>query len=170
MGKAIKITETTKVCNICKEEKHWDLFYKKNYKGNKVPVSACIICYNKRRNENPNNRVYRKKYTDDRKDFYKEQRLLKKYGITMSEKIKMLESQNNRCKICNKELEMGTPMGVHVDHNHITDKVRGILCTNCNMGLGSFKDNPDFLYKAIEYLLENDFSLEQLIKLESYDH
>ena len=44
----------------------------------------------------------------------------------------------------------------HIDHNHKTNKIRGILCGNCNMGLGHFKDNLDVLKNAIKYLEDTD--------------
>jgi len=74
----------------------------------------------------------------------------KKYGLTIEEHTNMIEAQGNRCKICNEE--MSTP---HVDHDHITGKVRGLLCPNCNTGLGKFKDSVPNLLRAVAYLEEN---------------
>lgn len=60
---------------------------------------------------------------------------------------KRLINQNKRCAICDK------PFGKFcVDHDHATTKVRGLLCPNCNVGLGMFKDNALFLKQAISYL------------------
>lgn len=53
-----------------------------------------------------------------------------------------------KCKICEKELHEE----IHIDHNHTTGKVRGILCGKCNKGLGQFNDNIEFLTNAINYL------------------
>lgn len=69
----------------------------------------------------------------------------------------MLADQNGVCLICSKELiVLGSVEEIQkvacVDHCHKTGKVRGLLCRNCNTGLGSFKDDTDFLKKAIEYL------------------
>jgi hypothetical protein len=50
------------------------------------------------------------------------------------------------CAVC------GRPDPEHVDHDHATGVVRGVLCFNCNGGLGQFRDNPMFLAAAIEYL------------------
>jgi len=63
----------------------------------------------------------------------------------------MLEQQGYRCFICN-DYEGVEKRTLSVDHDHESGRVRGLLCTNCNTGLGKFKDNADFLKKAIEYL------------------
>lgn len=62
----------------------------------------------------------------------------------------MLESQGGACAICRTKEPGGRNWCV--DHCHDSGKVRGILCLECNAGLGKFKDNPDFLRRAIEYL------------------
>ena len=63
----------------------------------------------------------------------------------------LLEKQNGCCLICGKsEKENGQRLSV--DHNHSTHQVRGLLCRNCNTGLGAFKDDCTLLGKAIAYL------------------
>jgi hypothetical protein len=47
-------------------------------------------------------------------------------------------------------------MILHIDHNHLTGKTRALLCDKCNVGLGSFRDNPDLLRKAAAYLEFHD--------------
>lgn len=65
--------------------------------------------------------------------------------------IAALEKQKV-CAICR-----GAPRArLHIDHNHGTGKYRGLLCDNCNIGLGHFKDSPALLAKAIEYLKRAD--------------
>lgn len=54
------------------------------------------------------------------------------------------------CKICNQSCSSGYKLSV--DHCHLTGEIRGLLCLRCNKGLGYFKDNPEFLSKAIKYL------------------
>ena len=77
--------------------------------------------------------------------------LKNKYGITTIEFDQMLMNQFYSCKICGSR-DPG-PKGVFaVDHCHKTSKVRGLLCYLCNIGLGSFRDNQDFLASAITYL------------------
>ena len=69
--------------------------------------------------------------------------------LTEDEYEAMLEAQGGVCAIC-KEKPKGSRLSV--DHVHGTDQVRGLLCNLCNPALGLFKDNPDRLKRAIEYL------------------
>lgn len=78
---------------------------------------------------------------------------LSKYGVSPEEFQARLLTQGGGCAICNKKLDESTRGLIgHVDHNHDTGKVRGILCSNCNTGLGVFKENKKSLLKAISYL------------------
>jgi hypothetical protein len=61
----------------------------------------------------------------------------------------MKETQDGRCAICKRKPEDGVLMA---DHNHKTNKPRGLLCRGCNFGLGSFQDDPRLLENAIDYL------------------
>lgn len=74
------------------------------------------------------------------------------YGITPAQFDQMREDQNNTCAICSSPFE--SRKQVHVDHNHATGRVRGLLCTRCNMGIGYFKENTDALLAAVEYLTQ----------------
>lgn len=75
-------------------------------------------------------------------DYYK----LRKYGIG-SEDLKLLrEQQRGLCAICEQTGELV------IDHDHVTGKVRGLLCHACNKGLGMFADTPDCLVSAATYL------------------
>ena len=74
------------------------------------------------------------------------------HGISDSERDRMLASQGGACAICETVLPVGGRTGLHVDHDHVTGKVRGILCMNCNMGIGKFHDSSERLRKAAGYL------------------
>lgn len=87
-------------------------------------------------------------YHSKRKDQDKNYRLLKNYGVTLEQFNTMVLEQDNKCYICNNEF-IDSP---HLDHCHKNDKVRKLLCGNCNKGLGLFKDNPEILRKAAIYL------------------
>lgn len=76
--------------------------------------------------------------------------LHKKYGLTESDYQEMVRAQASACKICGAVPQRG----LFIDHDHKTGKVRGLLCSTCNLGLGSFKDDPKVLRSAITYLME----------------
>lgn len=79
-----------------------------------------------------------------------------KYGITPEQYEDLLRSQNYCCSVCNIHLDKSR-FGLigQLDHNHATGKIRGILCAQCNTGLGNFYENEDVLLKAIQYLRNN---------------
>ena len=72
------------------------------------------------------------------------------YGITPADYDAMLTAQDFKCAICLTSTPGGN--GFHVDHCHTTGTVRGLLCVNCNTGLGNFRDNRAALARAIDYL------------------
>jgi len=76
----------------------------------------------------------------------REYHLRYKYGLSVAEFDKMLAGQGGLCAIC------ADRNPAHVDHDHVSGTVRGILCFNCNGGLGQFRDNTSYLGSAITYL------------------
>lgn len=137
-------TATHKKCSICKKLKERSEFHKS--RDRKDGLSGyCKPCNleknNKWRENNPekwqnelNGRIwYRRKV---------------QYGISKEEFLQMLEDQQNKCKICTRDINESAA----VDHCHSTNKIRGLLCRNCNAGIGLFEDNIQFLANAIEYL------------------
>ena len=137
----------SKKCTKCDEEKSLDSFVKSTvcksgYRG------ICKTCFNayyaKRRVEKYELvRSYEKK-------FHRERRLKYTFGITEEDYSKMFTEQQGACAIC----LIIPKRTLHIDHCHTTGKVRGLLCSNCNTGLGQFKDNTDLLDKAKVYLNE----------------
>ena len=77
------------------------------------------------------------------------------YGITEETYLAMLEAQDGACAICNTKTPTGKWKVFAVDHCHTTGKVRGLLCNECNRGMGLLKDSPELLQKAIDYLSYN---------------
>jgi hypothetical protein len=83
------------------------------------------------------------------------------FNLSFEIYCQMFEDQKGLCKICKIKILKGPIKGTkkdtcHVDHDHITGKVRGLLCRLCNNGLGNFRDSIDSLSKAIEYLRSNN--------------
>lgn len=87
------------------------------------------------------------KYYKNNPQKYLEYRL-QKYNLSLDQYTRLLQEQNNCCKICCANISDDN----HIDHCHLTGNVRGLLCRSCNTGLGLFKDNPMFLKNAITYL------------------
>lgn len=75
-------------------------------------------------------------------------RLISTYGITIWDYERILEEQDNKCAIC----RLMTSYELHIDHDHSTGKIRGLLCRECNHGLGNFRDDPIRLIAAAHYL------------------
>lgn len=73
------------------------------------------------------------------------------YGITLEDFDRMMSDQRNSCAICHELLVKPC-----VDHDHETGVVRGLLCSNCNSGLGMFKDDIRLLAGAIVYLEDSE--------------
>jgi hypothetical protein len=72
------------------------------------------------------------------------------YGITGEEYRQLLDDQGGTCAICDKKCKSGRSLAV--DHCHKSNFIRGLLCSNCNKGLGNFQDNVKNLERAILYL------------------
>ncbi len=90
--------------------------------------------------------------------------LLSHYGITLADFNAMRESQGGVCAICREKPTKGQTKvcgGLYVDHDHDTGAVRGLLCTNCNQGLGHLKDDVTRLQNAIEYLKSHEATAAQ---------
>lgn len=132
-----------KVCKTCKKLKQQKSFYVSyTYKNNKTYSVECKKCSCKRTVE----------YGRKNKDRRYEASIKFLYGITTEDYNRMLLEQNGVCKICGRTETHAKKKKFNIDHNHITGKVRGLLCNRCNVGLGKFKDDIEILKKAIGYL------------------
>jgi len=111
-------------------------------------------------------RLYREKHKEKQKEYQKAYRLVNdfseykkewyrskrfdKYGITKEYFESLLEKQEHRCFIC--RVPFSVEQRPNIDHCHTTNKVRGLLCLNCNTGIGQLRDDPKLVYKALCYL------------------
>lgn len=118
---------------------HYALYGKKYYEANKEAHSI----RNKKNYELNREQKLAK---------HREHVLKSRYGLTMDDYYCLLQSQGNKCAICKKE----ATKTLDVDHCHETGKVRGLLCNNCNRGLGHFQDDKHLLRNAMEYLDDNN--------------
>ena len=81
----------------------------------------------------------------------KQKHLKRQYGLTLEEYYNKLKAQNHKCAICGVD-EVDLERSLCVDHDHNTNVIRDLLCHACNSGIGMFKENKDYLKKAIAYL------------------
>jgi hypothetical protein len=154
-----------KVCKLCGELKHLTDFH--NNKGMKDgKLNCCKSCTNQLKSEDHRKHKEERKQkfkdwqTENPEKYYRMMRnsKLKVYGLTIEDYEALLEEQKGVCKICEKPETKGTGRDkgtLAVDHCHRTGKVRGLLCSSCNRGLGFFGDDLLLLNKAVDYLNEN---------------
>ena len=137
-------------CTKCGESKELETgFYKTGRKNDKPDARhyECKECTKKR--------VTAKHNEDPLKA--RRAHLRRKYDISLEEYEQMLELQGNKCALC----PATTPGGRHaqsnwcVDHDHVTGKVRELLCNDCNLVLGIIKDSPEHLGRMITYILKH---------------
>lgn len=91
------------------------------------------------------------------KNINNDRRRQRRFGLQIGKYDALLDKQNNMCAICNKpeilQCSDGTIQALQADHDHKTNKIRGLLCSRCNRGLGHFKDDPNLIKTALDYLL-----------------
>lgn len=139
-----------RTCRKCLLEKPDELFgVDKTRSDNRHPY--CKSCRSKYESNQQKIGNRKPKTTKPTKEKMQEYVRKSRYRITKEEFEKMFSEQEGKCVICLKE--MITP---HIDHNHETGQVRGLLCKSCNSSLGLMKDSITLLENAIKYLKERD--------------
>ena len=135
-------------------------FYVRRQRKNGLQ-SVCIECAKEMSRDifspKGKGRIYQRNWSRRKRfqepNYFKNKVLKKSYGIGLDEYNSILSEQNGVCKIC-----FGPPLGrgsYHVDHDHKTKKIRGLLCHKCNVALGMVQDRIDLLHKLIAYLVKN---------------
>lgn len=127
----------TKQCTNCKETKEDSEFYLI-----KRPALEILLCTDIVKN-------VVNLLPSKIKNYVKNWELLKKYNITLEEYKTQCSLRDNHCDICSNKV-----LTLHVDHSHVTGKVRGYLCGSCNRGIGLLKDNASICFNAGKYLNE----------------
>jgi hypothetical protein len=139
------------ICCVCKQEKDRSMFYvDKTRKTGIRPL--CKDCHSVKSKER-----YFNKGGKEKQKVRAQRYNLKKYGLSVEQYNEMVVNQKGLCKICetNESHRTSTRYNLFVDHDHITGKVRGLLCHHCNVGLGHFEDKKELLERAIRYLDES---------------
>ncbi len=164
-----------KQCRVCGELKPLDDFYKSagmrdgyrndckvcnlaaraaKYAENPVPYIARVKRWQQENAERLN--AYHREYRQrpERKTRERETYLLRKYGITLEDYDRRLEEQGGVCAICKEARPEERTL--HVDHDHVTGKIRGLLCFRCNNAIGDLRDDIDLVFRMLDYLDRDD--------------
>jgi hypothetical protein len=133
-----------KKCIACGIEKDLSLFHKAGFEsdGRQKYRSRCSDCIKP---------VTKNRYHSNKEHLRKTVRnhqLKAMYGITADDYEKMKEEQRDKCFLCGGK----DKKRLSVDHCHDTGRVRKLLCSSCNFALGLFRDNPELLRKAADYV------------------
>lgn len=124
-----------KVGDLCDKKQRIKEYKAKYFQENKERIKA-------RRKNNP--------VPKNKQDNYY---LKSRYGLDRQEVDAWFTVQKGKCMICDTAMDGSNKIKKpHIDHCHESGNVRGLLCHNCNTGLGHFKDNTTLLKKAIKYL------------------
>jgi hypothetical protein len=158
-----------KRCTKCGELKPLDEFYRSNggrdgrradckacdatrrrvwYRANRERVIANVVAWQRDNKEryNARQREYRESHPDRDWPAY----LRRNFGLTVDEYEAFVAAHDSRCAICDAEPPEGKRH--HLDHDHESGAVRGLLCVRCNNGLGQFRESPALLQRAADYL------------------
>ncbi len=154
------IVDGMQICRRCKINKPVEEFWKNRGKASGL-CQYCKICSNLNRQETRiriktgttkfSKGDYKNKGIEEKRKHTKNSFLKRKYDITLDDYNKLFSNQKGACAICSvHQTKLRRPLDV--DHDHVTGLVRGLLCSNCNTGLGLFKDNIITLSNVIRYL------------------
>lgn len=166
------LTETGgMVCSRCRQDKPLSEFYKDRAakSGYRARCKPCRVLDQKewRARNIETARVREREYrrinppiynSEYRKQAYlkngRNWALMSQFGITEDEYDELFKAQGDGCAICGRPDNTHKDRRMPVDHDHNTGRRRGILCGNCNAGVGMFDDDPDRLLSAAAYLLQ----------------
>ena len=121
----------------------------------------------KRKAENPELvRAYQLSYREKNREILGDKERQRRFGITRQEYAEMFHRQNGVCAICSQPetaTRLGKVKALSVDHNHKTGSVRGLLCSDCNTGIGKLKEDRNIFLSAIQYLDEHSDKEEVVV-------
>lgn len=134
----------TKLCTKCKTFLFCEFDFYKNSRTSDGYSTICKECCKSSRSRATN------------KDHARD--IQRKYNLSPDDYDKLRASQNYRCKICGLHENKNLHKKLHIDHDHSTGMIRGLLCNSCNRGIGLLQDDYVLLYAAARYVqrhLEN---------------
>ena len=135
-----------KTCTVCKQELPYTEYHKSSRSSDGYGY-RCKTCDKKAREK------YREENRERFAEVSRRKSLKFKYGITLEEYEELKVKQDNKCAICGcSDSDQRVLHNFAVDHDHDTGEVRGLLCNQCNRGLGMLGDSLETLQKAVKYL------------------
>lgn len=147
------MTSLFKACTSCGEEKPIAEFRNRGGSQKHLLKSRCNEClYHQHKKWTEDNPEAVQRYRA--KDKWTLKKRCDRHGITVEEFWTLYEEQDGTCPVCDTAIEAENSA---IDHNHETGVVRGILCKNCNRGLGLLGDSPDTMARAAQYLKRNGY-------------
>ena len=149
-----------KICTKCKIKKPVGEFLKKKTPAGVKIKARCKLCeredhreaYRKHRQQPgaiEKDRAKGNKFYAEHKNGIRDHNIRCRYGLEPEKRLLIFMDQDGRCKICKKFVGFNA---IHIDHDHETGEIRGLLCGNCNFMLGHAKDDIVTLKAAIKYL------------------
>jgi len=146
------VDTVTKTCTGCRQTKPLTEFFSRGGKLSHLYKSQCKLCMQTKRQQWANeNRDHLNDWR--RNNWVTKNRRLRRRGATQQMYDVMYEAQRGCCALCNEPEEKFA--WLCIDHDHDTGKIRGLLCPNCNRGIGLLRDNADLLRKAATYIDAN---------------
>ena len=134
-----------KKCSMCNQIKTPDAFYIRNDGRYRTDCKTCRQAVEKRRRiENPNRFWH----------IHRRAALKYRYGITLEKYNDLAQKQNNQCAICARNVSDNKMRRLSVDHDHKTGRMRGLLCSACNRGIGYLADDVSRVVSAARYLID----------------
>lgn len=118
------------------------------------PMKQCTKC--KKEKTKSEYILNKGRWNSECRECHNERNKIRKYGVDSKRLEELLVKQEYKCLICGNINGAERMSKLVIDHNHRTGRVRGLLCVDCNLGLGRFKDNIELLAKAINYLIKDN--------------
>ena len=130
-------------CKACSgaQKKAW-------YRKNREAVIAKVIAWQRANQDRYNARM--REYRKTHPEAARADHLRRKFDLTLDEYEQMLEQQGGGCAIC--EDPPNEKISLHIDHDHGTGEIRGLLCVRCNNAIALLRESPDILRRAIRYV------------------
>lgn len=143
-----------KACNLAEKQRR--------YLANPEVVKARVKRWQQQNSERLNAYWRKRRLEPEVKKAQRAGHLKRKFGLTLEQYDAMLAKQGGCCALCRRPPRT---IALHVDHDHATGAIRGLLCFQCNNALADLQEDPRLLAKAMTYLFAHDRSVQEEVAL-----